>query len=128
MSGDAEGAVSKQDWKAETDRWLEAGAPESFKDSTGMDCDWSCFVTELGLCGCGSPERVYAELLRLMVMIRDSTDERWKLTATEELAFNWIHHRGWTTHGSTIYGSWLTDDGKRAMRILEAAIRLRNSR
>lgn len=95
---------------------------------------------ELNLCGCGIPEDTY-EIIRRYLHIREDyyTDkieykdvlERYKTDLHIEdddslqaglLQFMMyvLDHNGFTEHGSSIGGCWLTDKGRRLLTILDA--------
>ena len=94
----------------------------------------------LALCKCGIPEETY-EVIRLYLQIR-------KDWCTDKIEYNGVVHRyltdlhiddadelqsgilqfmmyilddkGFTTHGGSIGGCWLTDDGERLLTVLNA--------
>ena len=95
---------------------------------------------ELGLCGCGVPEGTY-EAIRLYLQIRKNWYEdkieyvevnRRYLTDlhiddADELQSGILQFMmyvlddiGFTDHGSSIGGCWLTDDGERLLTVLNA--------
>ena len=95
---------------------------------------------ELGLCGCGVPEETYKVIRRYLHVRNDwSTnkiryDEMKKRYLTElhidpddELQFGILQFfayvlddRGFTDHGGSIGGCWLTDDGERLLTVSNA--------
>lgn len=125
-----------------TRAWLDAGGPEEF-EIEGQAFHWSCFTGDLGLCGCGAPETAADRLLGILRRIKES--QEWtahcKGPRPHEygsevgvdpnqdeglywLLWYWIDDRGWIEHGSSVRGSWLTQEGERAIEVLEACIRL----
>jgi len=97
---------------------------------------------ELEWCGCGDNDRVdelmlaYLDWLELDKQFSDSIlaeyggdlltswkDERWTQDRAEcpldedvrLLVMYVADHLGWTEHGSSVYGAWLTDDGREAL-------------
>ena len=95
---------------------------------------------ELNLCGCGSPKYTY-ETIRRYLHIREDyyTDkieykdvlERYKTdlhiedndslqTGLLQFMMYILDHNGFTEHGISIGGCWLTDKGRRLLTILDA--------
>lgn len=94
----------------------------------------------LGLCGCGLPEETY-ETIRLYLQIRKDwyTDKIDYVEVTRryltdlhiddadelqsgilQFMMYILDDKGFTTHGSSIGGCWLTDDGERLLTVLNA--------
>lgn len=101
----------------------------------------------LGLCGCGDPERLIliardacdALHERSEAAIRNDSDgwdlhERRLIDLLEvpdyeqglpqapwarDLVMNWLDQAGLLEHGSNIRGSWLTDKGKRFLKLMQ---------
>ena len=106
----------------------------------GTAYDWGCFALEyLGLCGCGRPEDNAAFIRDGLLLLKNRSDDPaiWKSQIQEladffgrdcgqmgEVVLNLWDSRGWLEHGSTIWGSWLTEDGERAILVAEAMIKL----
>lgn len=86
------------------------------------------YYDQTGLCGCGCPEDVHKFLIDCMSAIRDDSDSiiDYKkvmeiITADPETVAEFVLHfldsRELTEHGSSVYGSWLTDRGKQFLEI-----------
>lgn len=74
-----------------------------------------------GFCGCGNREDHLNVLLStLHKMYRWHTQNEYsEYTPEEELWLYFLDLYGFTEHGSSIFGSWLTDKGKSLKYILE---------
>jgi len=106
--------------------WLAAGGPR-YHEINGEGYDASCFYSEvLGFCGCGDPEAAATFLVQVLRNIEATHHHgiEWLNEGLKYLVQYWIDDRGWTEHGVSIDYVWLTDDGKLAIRILEAFIKL----
>jgi len=90
------------------------------------------FVHLLGICSCGNPELVLEGIYNLLILIRD----KYKITKAgekyEELIgigddrkVNWLYlailylldDKGFTDHGTGIYGCWIDKLGKYYLKI-----------
>lgn len=71
-------------------------------------------------CGCGLPESAWEIVLRLLGYFGTPHEDRNLDEFRDEdyLAAYVIDHCGLIEHGTSIGGSWLTDDGKEALRFL----------
>lgn len=74
---------------------------------------------ELGWCPCDQPWRVEAMML---AYLQSRTDENWPKPAPADVSEDaglllayMADQLGWTTHGGTVGGAWLTDDGREAL-------------
>lgn len=91
-------------------------------DSTGV-LD-SLVSTELGWCGCGSPDRVDEMMLAYLRWVAVEECPRAESGVHEDavLLLAYIADKlGWTEHGGSVLSAWLTEDGKQAMANLAAA-------
>ena len=83
------------------------------------------WVSVLGGCGCGYSEH-YGELAVKLIkyfgtehMKRDYSF--WKESEFEtELMAHWLDSKELLEHGTSVGGSWLSDDGKELLKIIEA--------
>ena len=81
------------------------------------------FIDELGICGCGNPELVYAAIYN---MLKDRQARGDFLVKIDEnihpyalyMAYM-LDHQGFTEHGSSVYGAWLTSKGVELLEALE---------
>lgn len=75
------------------------------------------------LCGCGCPQICW-ELLHIYLMCKNSSNNWLKLNRPFELFFAYVIdvHCKMTEHGTSIYGSWLTEEGKKALNWLDKNI------
>lgn len=114
--------------------WLDAGAPKFFKFS-GESYSWSCFTDELGFCGCGDPgiaaERLRDILTKIARKDIEPVPYGSEVGVDEQsdpglywLLWYWIDEKEWIEHGTNVRGSWITPKGERAIRILDAMIRI----
>ena len=92
------------------------------------DVSWSSveswfFCDILGGCGCGTSEDLATKAIGLLIDLaapeRDYNafaikynDQFW------ELLMHWFDHAGLVEHGTSIFGSWLTDKGQAIHKIL----------
>lgn len=83
----------------------------------------------LGICGCGSGE-VVGFIAECMTQRRDDAPNLIDHRKITELVKKWpdvaaefilhvLDDQGLTEHGSSVYGSWPTDAGKRFMQLAE---------
>lgn len=80
--------------------------------------------TEVGWCGCGDPSEVDAMML---AYLRARSHPEFPKPPTRfvgkqaEMLLAYVADRlGWTEHGTSIGGAWLSDDGIEALKNLEA--------
>jgi hypothetical protein len=80
---------------------------------------------ELGWCGCGSHEDVDAWML---AYLRSRAGDEWPKPQPEGVSEDaagllayMADDLGWTEHGGSIYGAWLTDEGRLVIQRMEAA-------
>ena len=87
--------------------------------------DGPTVAAELGWCGCGSHEDIDAWML---AYLRSRAGDEWPKPvpegvsedATTLLAYM-ADDLGWTEHGGSIYGAWLTDEGRLVIQRMEVA-------
>ena len=76
-------------------------------------------IDELGICGCGSPEMVY----RLVhVVLKEILEPRvWTVDRVGYYSYMiyQLNEQGFLEHGSSIYGSWVTERGKKLIEALD---------
>lgn len=73
----------------------------------------------LGWCGCGNPEDI--DLAMLAYLDSGTPDILALPEGLAELMLAYIaDDLGWTEHGGSVYGAWLTDDGREALTNLKA--------
>jgi hypothetical protein len=79
----------------------------------------------LGVCGCGNPEEVLAVYHRLMWRLAEKRfDGRLaEVTDGHELWLDTMLYTldafGLTEHGTSVGGSWLSEDGERCLEVLD---------
>jgi hypothetical protein len=80
---------------------------------------------ELGWCGCGTPEDTDRMMLvYLETLDSDAFPRRLPEGVSEDalhLLQNIADSLGWTEHGTTVGGAWLTEDGRTTLSNLRAA-------
>lgn len=70
-------------------------------------------------CGCGDPELAYQWISDYLTRISNqNTSYKVPTTGPEYIAIYLMDHLGFTEHGSTIHGSWLTDRGKEVLEFI----------
>lgn len=79
-------------------------------ESVGMVCNH--------ICGCGPAEAAWRELLRLL---RLHAADSWQPPGTdaESLLVNLLNGIGLFEHGTSVNGSWLTEQGEQVLAFLE---------
>lgn len=69
----------------------------------------------LGFCSCGSPDVIVDGLRRYLELVEKGD----YLKDENLLVYAYISDReGLTYHGTSVYGAWITEKGKRILRIL----------
>lgn len=81
------------------------------------DIDDRSVASEAGWCGCGDPEQVDTLMLRYLAALpKWEHEEGDGLSDDVRLLLSYVADDiGWTEHGTSVYGCWLTDDGKEAL-------------
>lgn len=90
--------------------------------STFIPTENQDLIHELGICGCGIPEEAYQAVLDMLKRAEDRKNGKLILDNNNphELFMAYIlDHLGLLEHGSSIYGAWLTDKGKKMLEALE---------
>ena len=97
------------------DQWNYA---RDTKDHPDPDRSWAEAIAMQGWCGCGSPEMVTAALYEYLRHLGYSSESNlgWLLLAYR------ADQLGFTEHGGSVYGSWITDAGKRWMVLYEESL------
>lgn len=108
------------------------------QDASGNPYDGRV-CSELGWCGCGGPEDIDQAMLAYLRTlthpagfstdrsaiaraVTDDEPEDGSDGATLRLLLAYMaDDLGWSEHGGSVYGAWLTDDGKQALDNLVAA-------
>jgi len=83
------------------------------------------YFAEIGLCGCGNPEDVHKFLLDCMKATDGNIIDYKKVSklisdnpdTVTQFVLHFLDSISFTEHGSSVYGSWLTDLGKQAIEI-----------
>ncbi|MDY6857563.1 MAG: hypothetical protein SWO11_23240 [Thermodesulfobacteriota bacterium] len=86
------------------------------------------YYDQIGLCGCGQPENVHKFLLDCMAATRDDHDliidyskiieiVKSRPEVVAEFVLHFLDDCNLTEHGSSVYGSWLTERGKQVLEI-----------
>jgi len=92
------------------------------------------YYDQIQLCGCGNPKDVHKFLLDCMAATLDDHDTlidykkiislvKGNLGIVAELILHFLYSRELTEHGSSVFGSWLTERGK---QVLEAGVMKEN--
>ena len=79
---------------------------------TDLDAIW-CGI--FGFCGCGN---VFGELLKILDIL-DKLDHREKIDMKDQIYLYILDEKGFTEHGFSIFGSYLTDKGFALKKILQ---------
>ena len=106
-----------------------------YVDGNGVSHDSALAVLgeELGWCGCGDPDGAAKLLLTALEIIDDSaskyaaTEAKWKELGygndlVRVIFLYWLCDQGFTDHGTSVFGGWLTDAGHQLMTDLRYAI------
>jgi len=86
-------------------------------EDTGVHYQEKCdilWVGELGFCGCGDPE----ETLRNIREIFKAVKRRGATLRDDKLYYfvcYWADKEGYFEHGTSVFGSWLTDKGEKLL-------------
>lgn len=103
-----------------------------FIDTDG--CSWQTradymFTGVLVSCGCGDPPsigRYVYDMLKKYVYLGNEDYSCWDRTSYEDLPvmffLSWADRCGYTEHGTSIRGSWITDLGKELLADLETVL------
>lgn len=75
-------------------------------------------IDKLHICGCGHPDDTYGLIHQLMKEISEKGVET-EATPYYDFMIYQLNHMGFLEHGSSIYNSWITDEGKELMKALE---------
>lgn len=72
----------------------------------------------LGLCGCGNPDAVMKYIYDILKRCTKWAEEDYSNTAVAFLLY-WADNKGFTEHGTSIYGSWLLPKGEELLKDIE---------
>ena len=93
-------------------------------DGCHHDTEAEAMYYSLGLCGCGSPDEVHQMLIDVLKCIDtgkrlDAVVEliKQKPDIVAEFIGHFLEDKGMTEHGSSVYGSWLSERGKQFIDI-----------
>jgi len=86
------------------------------------------YYDQIGLCGCGCPEDVHKFLLDCMSSKNENYPNlidykkvveliKSQPEVVAEFVLHFLDNRGLTEHGSSVYGSWLTERGEQVLEI-----------
>lgn len=102
-------------------------------DDTLLDEDgvtWSSvgawfFIDILGGCGCGTSEELSNKAIELLTAIgtepRDYNQFSIKYNDSFwELLMHWFDSAGLTEHGTSVFGAWLTEKGKKVYQAIDS--------
>ena len=110
--------------------------PEAYGDLDRQ----SVLLSIVGFCGCGGPG-LTASWLRDLLRLHDTAstdlsgtgtarDTFWKEATGKSfgpvyyLIHYWLDDRGWTEHGGSVGGGWLTEKGRAVIAVLDLIIEL----
>lgn len=81
--------------------------------------DW-IMIGVFGLCGCGHSVDIGDDVINIIISLGNKKfqEKAWD-DKYEELILHLLDSKGLTEHGSTVYGSWLTDEGKNILSIIK---------
>lgn len=75
-------------------------------------------IDKLHICGCGRPDHTYGLIHQVMKEISENGVET-EATPYYDFMIYQLNHMGFLEHGTIIYGSWITKEGKELMQALE---------
>ena len=76
-------------------------------------------IDELGICGCGNPEMVYRLIHAVLKEILESRVRTDDEVGYYDYIIYQLNEQGFLEHGSSIYGSWVTERGKKLIEALD---------
>ena len=75
-------------------------------------------VDELGICGCGCPSSVYATIHEVVKDINFAGPRTDQSDYCNYMIYQ-LNEQGFLEHGSSIFGSWVTEKGKKLIEALD---------
>ena len=76
-------------------------------------------IDELGICGCGCPEKVFRLIHVVMKEIRESRVRTDDEVGYYDYMIYKLNEQGFLEHGSSIYSSWVAEKGKKLIEALD---------
>lgn len=76
-------------------------------------------IDELGICGCGNPKMVYRLIHVVMKEIHESSVRVDDYVGHYDYMIYQLNEQGFLEHGSSIYGSWVTEKGEKLIEALD---------
>lgn len=76
-------------------------------------------VDELSICGCGNPKMVYRLIHVVLKEIHESSVRVDDYVGYYDYMIYQLNEQGFLEHGSSIYGSWITEKGKKLIEALD---------
>lgn len=76
-------------------------------------------VDELNICGCGNPKMVYRLIHVVMKDILKSSVKVDDYVGYYDYMIYQLNEQGFLEHGSSIYGSWVTEKGEKLIEALD---------
>lgn len=116
--------ISKFEFKTDPDNGMLIGPKGCHYNSEAE----AMYYDQIGLCGCGRPEDVHKFLLDCMSANNDHYTNlidhkkvieliKAKPEVVAEFVLHFLDDREITEHGSSVYGSWLTERGKQVLNV-----------
>lgn len=75
-------------------------------------------IEELGICGCGCPTEAYKAVHEVLFKMPSLESEEMDNPYISFMIYT-LNHLGFLEHGSSIYGSWLTEKGRQLLEALD---------
>lgn len=76
-------------------------------------------IDELSICGCGNPKMVYRLIHVVMKEILESSVKVTDHVGYYDYMIYQLNEQGFLEHGSSIYGSWVTEKGEKLIEALD---------
>lgn len=103
-------------YDAEAQSWFVAKQDHTTYHDDLEDAVWNGIF---GFCPCGEPPKELERMYCIMENIGKGAEER-QLPSDEDMIYLYVlDSAGMTGHGSTVRGSWLNDEGRHLMEVLD---------
>jgi hypothetical protein len=90
---------------------------------------YNLYFGKWNFCGCGDPEGMVEYIRDVLAAFKERVDTGWKVNRVNEVlacdngpywfVLYWLDSQGFTEHGSSASGSWLTKEGEELLAYLQ---------